>query len=122
MVARLFYPFLRCRRLLWKTHGDVELPSAALEFGDCHCCKGSQMEESDVLNAAPQRALPATRHRHLQHHPAGMHPCQSLETGCTDAEFSEESARTSIRCGELHVSSGFSERFRCMDPSLDSVA
>ena len=34
---------------------------AALEFGDCHCCKGSQMEESDVLNAWPQSTGPSTR-------------------------------------------------------------
>ena len=37
-------------------------PGAALEFGDCHCCKGSQMEESDVLNAWPQCAGLATGH------------------------------------------------------------
>ena len=40
-----------------------------------------------------------------------MHPCQSLEIGCADAELGE-SARTSSGCGELHVSAGVSERLR----------
>ena len=51
-------------------------------------------------------------HHHLQQHPAGMHPCQSLEIGCADAELDVESARTSIGCGELHLFAGFPERFR----------